>query len=238
MSTVKPNVQDAIKQAFNLNHRIQHLFAGRDEERVLQTERHFLSMVYWSLIVEHHQAILHLIDSNCHASAFALLRPFEEAFLRSFVAVFGTIAQGVALWNDKYNTEFEAVGKQIDKKLSPNSQYGPYGPFFKDRIKTLHSFTHGGMKQLVKFVSLEPDQIAAIGGPKVSKDEVLNIVMTAMLVLFEAALFLTDFWGDTSEHQSIHMMHIEYCEEAANACGIDINTLEIYPRRTENGSIS
>lgn len=205
-------VHDAITQAANLNHRLQHLFSGRDAERIEEHAakahdmRHLLSTVYWQLIVEHHQAMLHLVESNYHASAFALLRSFEEAFLRSFVAMYGTDRQVAALWDDKYNAEFEVVGEQIAKKLGSNSKDGL---FLKDHIKILHSLTHGGKEQLVRFMSFEPNQIIDISA-KFSDDEVLYLVMTAMLVLFWVALFTMGFWGYTSEQQTVRAMFDEY----------------------------
>lgn len=208
------NAQDAITQAFNLNHRLQHLLGSHEEENVVKKHgrRQVLSMLYWAIIVEHHQGILHLIESDYHASAFALLRSFEEAFLRSFVAVYGTDNELAALWDDKYNAEFEVVGKQMDKELE-------YGPFLKDHIKMLHSFTHGGRIQWIKFISVDSNHIGTVAS-KFLNDEALALVMITTLVLFLAALIMADFWGYTSEHQTVQAMHDEYVEEARDAFGL------------------
>lgn len=179
--------------------------------------RHVLSMVYWSLLAEHHQAVLHLVESDYHASAFALLRCFEEAFLRLFVAMYGTDNEVAALWDDKYNAEFEVLGKRMDEKLGVDTQYRD---FFKIHIKTLHSFTHGGTQQLAKFIKIESNNIAAIE-PQFSADALQSLVIGATATLFLAALFSTDFWGHTSEHQTVHEMHHEYLKEATKALGID-----------------
>jgi hypothetical protein len=67
--------------------------------------------------------MLLLLKSNLPTPAFALLRPLEEAFLKSFVAMYGTEGQVEAIWNGTYCTEFELVGKQIDEMLGTEPRF-------------------------------------------------------------------------------------------------------------------
>ena len=55
---------------------------------------------------------------------------------------------------------------------------------------------------------------------KFLNDEALALVMITTLVLFLAALIMADFWGYTSEHQTVQAMHDEYVEEARDALGL------------------
>ena len=228
------NVNEAITQAFDLNDRLQDLLHGRNEERIANRYgvRHVLSTVYWSLTVDHHQAILHLFESGYHSSACALLRCFEEAFLRSFVAMYGTDNEVAALWDDKYNAEFEVLGKRMDEKLGLNTRYR-YGDFFKIHIKTLHGFTHGGMGQLASFINLDSNNIASLD-PTLGDNDIRALVIGTVVVLFLATLFVTDFWGYTSEYQTVQAMYFEYVVEAATAMGIDVNAIGSSKFRVEN----
>jgi hypothetical protein len=129
------NVQDLIAQAHGLSERLQ-LLLSNDGQHVNKTNRDGLCLLHWSVVFEHHQGMLVLLRHGLHAPAFALLRPFEEAFLRSFVAMYGTENQVAALWNGTYNTEFELIGNQIDQKLG---LHPVFGPSFKSKVKILHA---------------------------------------------------------------------------------------------------
>jgi len=128
--------------------------------------------------------MLLLLRNGYYVPAFALLRPFEEAFLRSSVAMYGTENQVAALRNGTYNTEFEAVWKQIDDKFMLEPR------FDKDKLKVLHGFTHGGKEQLVR---------QAHGSDIVSgytNDEIHALVRETIPTAFLAALFVTQFGSE------------------------------------------
>jgi hypothetical protein len=147
--------------------------------------------------------MLLLLRHTLHAPAFALLRPFEEAFLRSFVAIYGTENQVAALWNGTYTTEFEVAGKQIDQEARIGASFGP---LFKDKIKKLHGFTHGGKEQLVRQAS-GIDIVSSY-----TDDEVRSLVREIMPVAFLTALFITEFLGYPSEYQTVLAMFDEYVQ--------------------------
>src|SRR6266446_6028394 len=91
------NMQGAIAQANSLSERLQ-LLLSNDRQHVNKTNRDALCLLHWSIIFDHHQGILLLLQHILHAPAFALLRPFEEAFVRSFVVMYGTENQVQAIW--------------------------------------------------------------------------------------------------------------------------------------------
>jgi hypothetical protein len=134
----RPASQGMMAQAANLSERLQ-LLLSNDRQHVNKTERDALCLVHWSLIFEHHQGMLLLLQRGFHAPAFALMRPLEEAFLRLFVAMNGTENQVTALWDGTYNTEFEVVWRQICEKVGLEPRFEPW---LKTKIKALHGFTH------------------------------------------------------------------------------------------------
>lgn len=145
--------------------------------------------------------MLLLLRNSFPAPAFALMRPLEEAFLRLFVAMYGTEKQTVALWKGTYHTEFEVVWKQIYEQigLQPN-----VGPWFQTKIKALHGFTHGGKEQLVRQAS-GSDIISSY-----KDDEVRSLVQETIPVAFLTALFTTAFLNYQTEHQKAVEMLNEY----------------------------
>src|SRR6266446_5218886 len=108
--------EDLIAQARSLSEHLQ-LLLSNDRQHVNKTNRDAIVLLHWSLIFEHYQGILLLLQNGLPAPAFALMRPLEEAFLRMFVAMNGTEKQVAALWKGRYHTEFELVWKHIYEKI-------------------------------------------------------------------------------------------------------------------------
>jgi uncharacterized protein DUF6988 len=188
---------DTIGEANAISGKLQ-LLLSNDRQHVTKTNRDALTLLHWSVIFEHHQGMLLLLRKTYYVPAFALLRPFEEAFLRSFVAMYGTEKQVAALWNGTYDTDFEAVWKQIDEKFKLEPR------FDKEKLRVLHGFTHGGKEQLVR---------QAHGSDIVSgytNDEIRALVRETMPTAFLAALFITQFLGYPAEHQSALLMFEEW----------------------------
>jgi hypothetical protein len=201
------NVQSEIAQALGLSERLQ-LLLSNETQHVIKTNRDHLCLLHWSLIFEHHQGILILLQQNVPAPAFALLRPLEEAVLRCFVVMHGTDKQAEAIKNGTYQTEFEVIGNQIDQKLGLMKPH--FGPSFKDKIKFLHGFTHGGKEQLVRQAS-GLDIISSY-----TNDEISTLVKETMSVVFLAALLITDFLGYPVEAQAAGEMLNQYLQTVAS----------------------
>ena len=110
------SLQPSIDEARTLGERLRLLLSdGRTH--LAEGKRGGLCLIHWSILFEHHEGILFLLEQTLYAPALALLRPFEESFLRLFVVINGTENQVTSIWNGTYNTEFEIIGKQIDQKL-------------------------------------------------------------------------------------------------------------------------
>jgi hypothetical protein len=196
------NVQEVIAQANDLSERLQ-LLLSNDRQHVNKTNRDALCLLHWSLIFDHHQGMLLLLRHEFHAPAFALMRPLEEAFLRSFVAMYGTEKQVAALWKGTYNTDFEVVWKQIYGEIGLEPRFGPW---FQKKIKALHGFTHGGREQLVRQTS-GSDIVSSY-----TDDEVCTLVRGTVPVALLTALFTTAFLEYPTEHQKAVEMFNEYAQ--------------------------
>lgn len=196
------STSDLITQANRLSERLQFLLSN-DKQHVVKTNRDDLVLRYWSLIFDHHQGMLLLLRYGFHATAFALMRPLEETFLRLFVAMDGTDKQVVALRNGRYSTEFEVVWKQIYEKIGLELRFESW---FKDKIKALHGFTHGGKEQLVR-QSSGSDIVSSY-----TDGEIRGLVRETMPPVLLTALFVTAFLEYPAEHQEAVAMLNEYIQ--------------------------
>jgi len=198
------SIQGVIAEANALSERLQ-LLLSNDRHHVNKTNRDSLCLLHWSLIFEHHQGMLFLLRHGFHAPAFALMRPLEEAFLRSFIAMYGTENQVVTLWKGTYNTEFEVVWKRIYEKIGLEPRFDSW---FQNKIKALHGFTHGGKEQLVRQVS-GSDIVSSY-----TDDEVRSLVRETIPIVLLTALLTTAFLEYPAEHQRAVEMFNEYVQGA------------------------
>jgi hypothetical protein len=192
--------KDLIAQATSLSERLE-LLLSNDRQHVNKTTRDGLVLLHWSLVFEHHQGMMLLLRNGFPAPAFALMRPLEEAFLRSFVAMNGTEEEAGALWKGTYETKFEVVWKWIYEKIGLQSNIGPW---LQTKIKGLHGFTHGGKEQLVRHAS-GSDIISSY-----TDDEVRSLVRETMSIALLTALFTTAFLDYPVEHKGAMAMFNEY----------------------------
>jgi hypothetical protein len=172
-----------------------------DKSYVMRTDRDGVCLLYWSLIVDLHSGILILLHAETHSPAFALVRPLVEAFLRLHVTIHGTENQLAAIKNGTYQTDFVAVGRQID------AAYGVeplFGPFLENSKSALHGFTHGGLEQLLR--------LRAEGDirPNFSDSEVLEVVSITTLLTYLTVLAVTEFLGRTAEYDNAARMFEQY----------------------------
>jgi hypothetical protein len=225
-----PSTELIVAHAHRLSERLQ-LLVSNDRKHTVRSRRDPVCLMYWSILFEHHHGMLLLLRNSLPSPAFALLRPLEEAFLRSFVAMHGTEKQVEALWNGNYCTEFEVVGKQIDDMLGTEPRFGPW---VRENINALHGFTHGGKEQLVR---------QAKGADIVSnytEEEVVALVQETMLIVFSTTLFITAFLNYPGEHQTATRMFEEYMEmqkaiRRVQECEAQFERLGIRPRPSSEG---
>lgn len=201
-----PVLSQKILAADNIGAQLQSIL--NDKSYVMKTDRDGMCLLYWSLVVDLHSGILVLLHKENHTPAFALVRPLVEAFLRLHVAIHGTEKQLAALKNGTYQTDFVAVGKQIDEAYGIEPLFGP---FLENSKSTLHGFTHGGLEQLLRHRG-EGDI-----RPNFPDSEVLDVVTLTTLIAFLTVLAVTEFLGRTVEYDSATQMFDVYCKRYRDA---------------------
>jgi hypothetical protein len=190
-----------IKAADDIGVQLQSVLNNKSYE--LRAGRDGLSLLYWSLVVDLHSGILLLLHNENHSPALALVRPLVEAFLRLHVAINGTENQLAALKNGTYQTDFAAVGKQIDEAYRVEPLFGPFLQNSKD---ALHGFTHGGLEQLLRH------RVEGEIRPNFPDSEVLEVITLTTLIAFLTVLAVTEFLGLYAEHESAIKMFDTYCK--------------------------
>jgi hypothetical protein len=199
-----------------LSEKVQ-LLVSNGRQHVAKTHRDTLALAYWTILFEYHNGILTLVRNGNPTSAFAMLRVFEEAFLKLFLVMFGTDNQVQAIWEGTYNTDFGDVGAQIDAKLGKEPLFGPK---LKGQVKALHGFTHSGFEQLVRQLTKLPDETSDIA-PNYSDEDVRQLVQETMPIIFLAGAFLTEFMNYPDENKAVVEMFNDYLETQVMSFKLD-----------------
>ena len=194
------------------------MLVSNDRQHVTKTHRDELALAYWTILFEYHHGILTLLRTGNPTSAFALLRVFEEAFLKLFLVIRGTDKQVQAIWEGTYGTDFAAVGAQIDEAMGAATPL--FGPKLKGQISTLHSFTHSGPEQLLRQVTKLPDGSRDIA-PNYSDQEIRYLVIETMVMIFLAGAFLTEFLNYSEESKTVVAMLNDYIETQLASLKLD-----------------
>jgi hypothetical protein len=115
-------------------------FIGNSDEKIL-----IASM--FSLVLEHHGAILHLFGTGqFDGSALALVRPLIDSAYRAHWIYSCASEENIAKirkGEDVYPGLIN-MATEIEKRVSADGFFLGVGPY----IKALHGYTHGGLEQL------------------------------------------------------------------------------------------
>lgn len=194
---VSAGVNEIIQRAMETAERLQRL-VSEDHPHVIKSNRDPLCLVYWTLMFEHHFSILALARSDLNASAFALVRPFEEAFFLLFLVMHGTENQFLSIQSGTHQMDFAAAGARLDSHLAQSGIIEQKGnsmeAWYRLRTKRLHGFTHGGLQQVARHV--KGKDIA----PNFQEAEVRAMIETTMLHVHLAASLVTTFLGLAPEN--------------------------------------
>jgi len=205
-----------VAHASKLSRKVQ-LLVSNNRQHITKTHRDTLALAYWTILFEYHSGLLTLVRTRNPTSAFALLRVFEEAFLKLFLVMWGTDKQVQAIWEGTYNTDFAAVGAQIDEKLGKEPLFGPK---LKGQIKTLHGFTHSGFEQIVRQLTKLPDGSSDIA-PNYADEDVRQLVVETMPIIFLAGAFLTEFLNYPDENKAAFEMFNDFLETQVASLKLD-----------------
>jgi hypothetical protein len=205
-----------IAHASKLSEKVQ-LLVSDGRQHVTKTHRDTLAFAYWTILFEYHHGILTLVQNGNPTSAFAMLRVFEEAFLKLFLVMFGTDNQVQGIWEGTYNTDFGDVGARIDEKLGNEPLFGPK---LKGQVKVLHGFTHSGFEQLVRQLTKLGDETSDIA-PNYADKDVRQLVQETMPIIFLAGAFLTEFLNYPDENKAVVEMFNDYLETQVMSLKLD-----------------
>jgi hypothetical protein len=205
-----------VAHASKLSERVQ-LTVSNNRQHVTKTHRDMLALAYWTILFEYHHAILMLVRTGNPTSAFAMLRVFEEAFLKMFLVMRGTDKQVQAIRAGSYTTEFAVVAAQIDEALGTQPLFGPK---MKGQIKALHGFTHSGFEQLIRQIRDLPDGSSDIA-PNYSDEDVRHLVLETMPIIFLAGAFLTEFLNYVEENKAVLEMFNDFLETQVASAKLD-----------------
>jgi hypothetical protein len=112
------------------------------------TDQKTIVVALFSLVVEHHGAILTLLKlGRFDGSAFALLRPLIDAVYRAFWVHYCAKPEHLAAIRkgDSPYPRLPNMADEVDKHMTYT---GGLFSALKPHIKTLHGYTHGGLEQL------------------------------------------------------------------------------------------
>jgi len=182
-------------------------FADKVEDLVLAKgqaptgDRNTLLLAYWSLAFEFHRAILCLIDHKFYGAAFALVRPIVEATIRAHVATLGSEEDLKKLHSDKYKTNFDTVGKEIDAAFHTQNLFEN---FLTKARKALHSYTHVGMLQLGRRFK-GTDLVINF-----NEGEIVEVIHTSTSAVFMVNNLVAKHFGFEDEWQKNNELFLEW----------------------------
>jgi hypothetical protein len=141
---VTKQLQDEIHKA-ELMH--DFITATGPDKFVGDTDQKILVAAIYSLTLEHHGAILHLLKAGrFDGSALALVRPLIDGAYRAHWIyscakpdIVARIKNGENVYPGLIN-----MATEIEKKVDADGMFSSIAPY----IKALHGYTHGGLEQL------------------------------------------------------------------------------------------
>jgi hypothetical protein len=143
-ATVSEGLKSELHRAMEMNtfvvRNVPDSFKGDSDEKILVGG-------YFSLILEHHGAILYLLQSGrFDGSALALVRPLIDAAYRAHWVYSSASPENVAkLRNgEKCDPGLINMAEAVEKNINAGGFFLTITPY----INALHGYTHGGLEQL------------------------------------------------------------------------------------------
>lgn len=126
-----------------------HMFIVRNvpDSFVGDTDEKLLTGALFSLVLEHHGAILHLLGTGqFDGSALALVRPLIDAAYRAHWIYSSASPENIAKLRagEKCDPGLINMAEAVEKKIGADGFFVAIGPY----ITALHGYTHGGLEQL------------------------------------------------------------------------------------------
>ncbi|CAK1691274.1 conserved hypothetical protein [Vibrio crassostreae] len=159
-------------------------------------DRNIISSTLLQLSLEHYESIIRLLESGLHGSAFALLRPQRDAFLRGIW--YFRCATDDDLIKFKTGKEPPAINKMLKQvETTPGYRHGELSTLMADNKNVMHDYTHGGAHQ--SFTRDKNSRIAS----GVSLEQQDWLIRQALLLSFLTALELTHVTDDIEKSNEL-----------------------------------
>jgi hypothetical protein len=141
--------QTLISRAFELHDWITSRLDGLE----ISTERRVLLAVScYDIVIEHHFGIATLLQSRISGSAFALVRPLFETFVRGiWLRHCATEKQIASYVSDKLDLKFWQLLQAVESV--DGFQEGVLSDLKKSAWRAMNSYTHGGIQQAGRRIS-------------------------------------------------------------------------------------
>ena len=144
-------------------------------------DREAMAAALFDLVHEHHKSIQLLLKSNLPGSAFSLVRPTLEAYVRGVWLLRCASDKEVENFkNDKIiGKDFGDLIKEIEAR--PGYDVDVLSKVKKDAWGAMCSYAHGGFLQVVR--RMTPGQIT----PNYSEDEMFEVIKSSSAIALLAA---------------------------------------------------
>lgn len=160
------------------------------QQLLLDTDQKTIIVALFSLVIEHHGAILTLLRTGrFDGSAFALIRPLVDAVYRAFWVHFCAKPkhlQGIRKGESPY-PPLPNMAEEVEKRMSYT---GGLFTIIKPFINSLHGYTHGGLEQLGRRFDAEGNIRGSY--EDLAKEEVVNTTTSYMVMLAVAWCQIVD----------------------------------------------
>src|SRR6185312_11121226 len=141
---VSKQLQDGIHKAELMHNLIQETIP---DKFVGDTDQKIIVAAFFSLVSEHHGAILNLLKAaRFDGSALALVRPLIDGAYRAHWIYSCASPDSVTRVKNGENVypRFTNMADEIEQKVDTDGMFASIKPY----INALHGYTHGGLEQL------------------------------------------------------------------------------------------
>lgn len=149
-----------------------------DGLKISTKRRVLLAVSCYDIVIEHHFGIVILLQSRISGSAFALVRPLFETFVRGiWLRHCATEEQIASYVSDKLELQFWQLLQAVESV--DGFQEGVLSDLKKSAWHAMNSYTHGGIQQAGRRISGEYIE------PHFSADEIDEVIkMSGSFALF------------------------------------------------------
>lgn len=164
---IAPKVAEAIAKSKDLSTWITQSITGLT---FTYGKRSGLAISSFDIALEHHDAIVLLIENCLPGSAFSLLRPTFESYIRGVWMLDCAIDSQVEQFaKERFNPAVEKMISELETMEAYSA--GIFSKSWEQGKKLFHSFTHAGYRHLIRRMSADgiganyPEQeiLAALG---------------------------------------------------------------------------